>query len=240
MVCTYEVVENDGDTDGASIDAGLVALNSGTITQAGNANLPAVLTHTGVAADAVALSEGTGSFRDHEATDHDSRGSGALESSLTSVHPYARLEVSERLSVWGILGVGTGELEMEVDGEERWTTDTTHEMAAVGARSVLVRAPETGGLELGLRGDAVMQRLRSDRATGSDEGNLGAADAQTSRLRLALEGSRAFGDDGRTYTAGFGYRLGQSLDLTLDATRRESANDDAREHEIMLRTRMRW
>ena len=43
---------------------------------------------------AVSLSEGTGSFRDHQTTDHESRGSGTLESSLTSVHPYARLEVS--------------------------------------------------------------------------------------------------------------------------------------------------
>ena len=73
---------------------------------------------------AVSLSEGEGSYRDHERSDHASRGSGKLESSLTGVHPYARLTLSERLSAWGLLGFGTGELTLEVDSGERWTTDT--------------------------------------------------------------------------------------------------------------------
>ena len=90
---------------------------------------------------------------------------------------------------------GTGELDVEVDGVGRWSTDTTQEMAAAGARGVLVKAPETGGFELGLRGDAVVQRMRSDAATG-EAGNLAAADARTSRLRLALEGSRAVALEG--------------------------------------------
>ena len=50
----------------------------------------------------------------------------------------------------------------------------------------------------------------------------------------------AFGETERTYTAGYGYRFGQSFDLILDATRREAANDDAPGHEMMLRARMRW
>ena len=102
---------------------------------------------------AVSLSEGEGGFRDHDDTggpNHPDRGSGALESTLTSVHPYARLEVSERLSLWGLLGYGTGELDVAVDGVGRWSTDTTQEMAAAGGRGVLVKAPETGGFELGL------------------------------------------------------------------------------------------
>ena len=147
---------------------------------------------------AVSMSEGEGGFRDHDDTgdpNHPDRGSGSLESSLTSVHPYARLEVSERLSLWGLLGYGTGELDVEVDGVGRWSTDTTQEMAAAGARGVLVKAPETGGFELGLRGDAVVQRMRSDAATG-EAGNLAAADARTSRLRLTLEGSRAVALEG--------------------------------------------
>ena len=141
---------------------------------------------------AVSLSEGTGSFRDHETSDHASRGSGTLESSLTGVHPYARLEMSDRLSAWGLLGFGTGELTLEMDDGERWTTDTSQEMAAAGARSVLVAAPAAGGLELALRADAVVQRMRSDAATSPEGGKLAAADAQTSRVRLMLEGSRAF------------------------------------------------
>ena len=64
------------------------------------------------------------------------------------------------------------------------------------------------------------------------------------RLRLGQASEwrveSAFGDDGRTYTAGYGYRLGQTLDLTIDATRREAANDDAPEHEIVLCVGIRW
>ena len=145
---------------------------------------------------AVSLSEGTGSFRDHERSDRASRGSGTLESSLTGVHPYARLTLSERLSAWGLLGFGAGELTLEVDSGERWTTDTSQEMAAAGARGVLVAAPEAGGLELALRADAVVQRMRSDAATSP---RLAASEAQTSRVRLMLEGSHAIavGDGGR-------------------------------------------
>ena len=145
---------------------------------------------------AVSLSEGEGTYRDHERSDHASRGSGKLESSLTGVHPYARLTLSERLSAWGLLGFGAGELTLEVEGGERWTTDTSQEMAAAGARGVLVAAPGAGGLELALRADAVVQRMRSDAAAG---GRLAAADAQTSRVRLMLEGSHAIavGDGGR-------------------------------------------
>ena len=178
----------DGEADGLALDGDVTTFTLGADAAQGG----------WLAGMAVSLSEGEGGFRDHEATDHESRGSGTLESSLTSVHPYARLQVSERLMLWGLLGYGTGELDLEVESGERWRTDTTQEMAAVGARGVLVKAPEAGGFELGLRGDAVVQRMRSDSATGSDGGNLAAAEAQTSRVRLVLEGSRSFelGDGG--------------------------------------------
>ena len=46
--------------------------------------------------------------------------------------------VSERLSLWGVLGYGTGEVMLAMDANgERWTADTTLRMAAAGARSVL-------------------------------------------------------------------------------------------------------
>ena len=47
-------------------------------------------------------------------------------------------------------------------------------------------------------------------------------------------------EENRAYRAGYGYRLGGALDLSLEATRREAANGDAPEHEITLRARLRW
>ena len=50
----------------------------------------------------------------------------------------------------------------------------------------------------------------------------------------------AFGDDGRTFTAGYGYRLGGALELNLEAHRREPVGDDAPEHAVVLRAGLRW
>ena len=50
----------------------------------------------------------------------------------------------------------------------------------------------------------------------------------------------AFGEAERSWGVGYGYRLGQALDLSVEATRREAANDDAPEHGVMLRLGARW
>ena len=49
-----------------------------------------------------------------------------------------------------------------------------------------------------------------------------------------------FADEARTLRAGYGYRLEQWLDLNVEASRREAANDDGADHEIMLRAGKRW
>ena len=189
---------------------------------------------------AVSVSEGEGGYRDHAPApggdDHPNRGTGALASTLTSVHPYARLAVNERLTVWGVLGYGTGELTLDVEGGERTTTDTAMEMAAAGARGVLVPAAESGGFELGVRTDAQLVRMTSEAATGRDGvgGNLTATKTDTSRLRLMVEGSRAFAlagggaltpslevglrHDGGDAETGAGVELGGGLSYTDPAT----------------------
>ena len=188
----------DGEADGLILDGDVTTLTLGA-DAAWSRWLAGV---------AVAHSTGDGGFRDHERTDYESRGSGSLSSTLSSVHPYARLALSERLSGWGILGYGTGDLDLEMDGGERWTTDVTMTMAAAGARGVVVEAPAEGGLELAIRTDAVVQRTESDAATSGSGGNLAATEAGTSRVRLALEGSRAFALDG-------GGRFTPSLEVGL-------------------------
>ena len=171
----------DGEEEGLSLDGDVTTVTLGAdATQGG-----------WLAGVAVALSEGEGGFRDHADTDHGSRGSGTLESTLTSVHPYARLEVSERLTVWGTLGYGSGDLTLEVDGSGRWETDTSMRMAAVGARGVVVAASGADPLELAVRTDARIVRMTSDAADGA-AGKLAASESGTSRVRVMLEGSRAF------------------------------------------------
>ena len=60
---------------------------------------------------------------------------------------------------------------------------------------------------------------------------------QSTELDLGGE----FGQEARTLRLGYGYRIGDALDLGLEASRREAANDDAApEHEVMFRARLRW
>ena len=176
----------DGKADGLSVDGDVTTFTLGADAGRGR----------WLGGMALAHSTGEGGFRDHAVGDgHPARGSGELESTLTSMHPYLRFEVSERLSTWGILGYGSGDLTLAVDAagdnpRKTWKTDTSMWMAAAGARGVLVAAPDTGGFELAARGDARLVRMSSDAATGAaGAGPLEAAEAETSRLRLILEGS---------------------------------------------------
>ena len=71
--------------------------------------------------------------------------------------------------------------------------------------------------------------------------------SETLRLGQRLRLGRAsewriesvFGDDERSFTAGYGYRLGSGLELTVEATRREAANDPP-EHALAVRATLRW
>ena len=132
----------------------------------------------------VAHSVGAGAFRGGPGG-----GAGGLDSTLTAVHPYARWRASERLSAWGALGYGAGDLALETNGSV-WETDTSMRMAAGGLRGVFLRG--AGGLELAARTDVRLTRIASDGVEDNEAGLLAAAAGGTSRLRLLVEGSRPF------------------------------------------------
>ena len=181
---------------------------------------------------AVSHSRGEGSYTMPGLED---RGRGDLGNTLTSLHPYLRYAVTDRLDVWGVLGYGWGELTLEQETATNYDTDTTLVMGAVGGRGLLLAAAETGGFQLATRTDAMFTRTTSEAVVG-----LSSADAEAHRLRVVLEGSRALTwAEGRSLTpsvevglrhdwgdaeTGFGVELGgrvhytdPSLGLTLDA-----------------------
>ena len=148
---------------------------------------------------AVSLSRGEGPFRLTSAMESNRR-SGTVESSLTALYPYAKLGLSDRMEAWGMVGLGTGKLTVRESGGTPIETDLGMTMGAVGARGRLLSAGEGGGLDLALRSDAMWVRMKSD-AVSNGEGNLAAAQALVSRLRLIVEGSRTFAmADERTIT----------------------------------------
>ena len=120
---------------------------------------------------------------------------GRVEATLTGLYPWGRLALSERMDAWGTAGYGTGGLAVtpkrpgtDEDGATI-RTDLNLRMAAAGLRGVLVDGDD--GLTLTGKTDALIVQTASDAARGPDGGNLAAARATVSRLRLGLEGSQS-------------------------------------------------
>ena len=146
---------------------------------------------------AISLSEGAGTF-DNPGVD-----SGAVESAMTVVSPYARWQVTGRVSAWSLAGFGTGNMTITRDavagdvneaadtGPARagrvTKTDLSMRMGAGGVRGALMEQDEAGGMDLVLKADAFFVTTESEKAA-----NSAATTADASRVRLVLEGGRAF------------------------------------------------
>ena len=195
---------------------------------------------------AVAHSRGDGSFT---GTGRADAATGDLKNTLTSFHPYLRYAVTDRLDVWGTVGYGWGELTVAQHGGSPLEADMNLLMGSFGSRGVLLTAEENGGFQLATRTDAMLTRTTSDDVV-SEHGNLAGAEADAHRVRLILEGSRAFTlAEGRSFVptmelgvrhdwgdaeTGFGLELGgrvqyadPGLGLTIDgAVRALLAHED--------------
>ena len=143
---------------------------------------------------AVSLSEGDGSFE--HIKDGGTGGKGKVESSLTSVHPYARYDLTERVKVWGLVGYGTGELTLTRHAAGNRSRDVVSEtdlsmrMGAMGATGTVLSAGESGGPEVVVKADAFWVRMESEAVMSQDAGRMEAATGDASRLRLAVRGAQ--------------------------------------------------
>ena len=176
---------------------------------------------------ALARSTGDGSYNSGDMR-------GDLKSSITSAHPYLRFSINDRLSAWTLLGYGKGELTLTYEGGGE-KTDIEMKMAALGARGALVAA---GGFDISARTDALLVKTSSEGTSRMTE-----TEADVSRLRLVLEGSRPFAfasgsslipsvevgvrRDGGDAERGMGFEMGgamryanPSIGLTVEITAR--------------------
>ena len=128
---------------------------------------------------AVAHSVGTGEFDVHTAEEAFRKGE--LGSYLTSVHPYLRVAMTERLSAWGLLGYGRGQMERMAD---RPDANIGMQMGGLGTRGTLLSPTESSSYDVALKSDAFLVRVDADAADRPD------LETMTSRLRLQLEGGR--------------------------------------------------
>ena len=163
----------------------------------------------GMDAASRALCEGAARSRD-----------GTIESSLTAAIPYASLHASERVGLWGALGVGAGRVTLAPESGRSLAADTDWRMAAAGVRGALL-APGASGPALALTSDALWARTASERTR-----DLAASQSDVTRLRLGLEGSWRFaldaGADPATGSPGAG---GASLVPKLELGARHDGGD---------------
>ena len=137
-------------------------------------------------------SRGEGGYRDGS-------GAGTVESTVTALLPYARYALSERVSVWAMAGYGEGTLTLTPEGHAPLRPDMDFLMGSLGVRGVLVDGGADGAT-LAVKSDAYALRTGTDAVSGT-AGNLEASEADVTRVRFALEGSRPV-------------RLGESTVLT--------------------------
>ena len=179
-------------------------------------------------------------------------GDGEVEASLTAAVPYAAIQASERLKLWGALGYGTGEVTLKPDlGGRALTADISWTMAAAGVRGDVIAPPAKGsGPALAVTSDALWARTSSDKTH-----ELAASDSDVTRLRLGLEGGYRIATEGGGHVTpkleigarhdggdaetGFGVELGgglawvdPTLGLSLDVSGRTliaHGNDDLKD-----------
>ena len=108
---------------------------------------------------------------------------GELESTVTGLYPYFGAQLTERFSVWGLVGQGRGKLIATPAADARPVqVDLETGVAALGARGELFAADN--GFSLAVKTDALVSSTR----TGEDEGIL-EAEGKYRRVRLGLEGA---------------------------------------------------
>ncbi len=218
---------------------------------------------------ALAQSEGEGDYRDSDVSPRpdgqscpdgvDSglcsgavrAGDGKVEASLTAAIPYAALQASERLKLWGAAGYGSGEVTLKTALGGSYKADTSWSMAAAGLRGDLLAPPAEGsGPALAVTSDALWTRSSSEKTR-----DLAASESDATRLRLGLEGSYRMAleggghltpkleigarHDGGDAETGFGVELGggvawsaPALGLSLDVSGRTliaHGNDDLKD-----------
>ena len=120
---------------------------------------------------------------------------GQVASSVTGLYPWLGYQATDRVTVWGVAGYGTGGLLLTPDSGPALGAGLSMAIAAAGTRGELV-AGGTSGFALAFKADALWVGTATDGVDGL-AGCLAATEAAVTRLRTALEGSRDYTLAGR-------------------------------------------
>ena len=138
-------------------------------------------------------SEGEGSYQLDPALGYDD---GTVQSTLSGVYPYARVDLNARVSAWALAGVGSGELTLHRDGAKPIPTDLSMRMGALGVKGQVLDGTGPSGLGVNVKSDAMWVGTKSERTS-----DMIATEGDVTRLRLIIEGERVFeAGNGATFT----------------------------------------
>ena len=138
-------------------------------------------------------SKGDGSYRLDPEHGNDV---GTVESSLTGVYPYARIDLNRQVSAWALAGAGSGELTLHQEGGKPMPTDISMRMGAVGVKGQVLDGSGPSGVGLNVKSDAMWVGTKSE-----DTDELAPTEGDVTRLRLIVQGERIFeAGNGATFT----------------------------------------
>ena len=121
---------------------------------------------------------------------------GTVESSLTGVYPYARIDLNAKVSAWALAGMGSGELTLHQEGGKPMPTDISMRMGAVGVKGQVLDGSGPSGVGLNVKSDAMWVGTKSE-----DTDELAPTEGDVTRLRLIVQGERVFeAGNGATFT----------------------------------------
>ncbi|MCY4451861.1 MAG: putative Ig domain-containing protein [Immundisolibacterales bacterium] len=116
---------------------------------------------------------------------------GEISSTLTGMYPYARYRLTDRVSLWSVVGYGAGVLTLKPEDRDPVDADIGLALAALGARGELLTLGNGSDLGLTMKSDGLVVRTRSERVP-----EMAGAQALVSRLRLGLEATRSIEFEG--------------------------------------------
>ena len=115
---------------------------------------------------------------------------GQVASAVTGLYPWIGYKATDRITVWGVTGYGSGRLLLTPDTGAALEAGLSMGMAAAGTRGEIV-ARGAGGFGLAFKADALWVGTGTEGVDGP-AGRMAATEAAVTRFRTALESSRDF------------------------------------------------
>ena len=113
--------------------------------------------------------------------------SGSIESDLTGVYPYARADLTDRVSAWGLVGAGTGTITLKRERGRDMKTDISMRMGALGLKGQVLDGSGPSGVAMSVKSDAMWVGTKSARSN-----DMVKTQGDVTRLRLIARGERDF------------------------------------------------